>query len=125
MPEMELFPPDRNFAGDMHQLSAAGKAAVIRGVWGRLLAYMIWPDNETARATFISQQHLLIMEALDKHENEPDYTDAHLFAYQQFRALGGARAVLKPFRHSKEQSSPCAPPLRCCILSAGHQAQEA
>jgi len=78
MPEMNLFEPDA--------LSLGG----ISGIWTRLWAYMLWPDNETGRTAYVLSMHADALAAIERRANsDQDYAAAEKIAYANFRKLGG------------------------------------
>jgi len=78
MPEMNLFEPDA--------LSLGG----ISGIWTRLWAYMLWPDNETGRTAYVLSMHADALAAIERRaDSDQDYAAAEKIAYANFRKLGG------------------------------------
>jgi len=87
MPEMNLFEPDA--------LSLGG----ISGIWTRLWAYMLWPDNETGRTAYVLSMHADALAAIERRaDSDQDYAAAEKIAYANFRKLGGWTGLAQRWR---------------------------
>jgi hypothetical protein len=97
MREMELFGPDLHLS-------------LISGIWGRLLSYMLWPDDEQQRQAFSVLPLVQALSSIDeKSASDPDYADAYHIAHDAFRRGHGWRVLNKVgFPSSKG----CGVPLR-------------
>ena len=81
MPVMELFGPDLHLS-------------LISGIWTRLWAYMLWPDDELQRRAHCAKPYVTALSSIDqKTQGDPDYAAAYWIVHDAFRGVGGWSGV--------------------------------
>jgi hypothetical protein len=91
MPEMDLFDPDALYLGR------------ISGIWTRIWAYMLWPNDERRRKAYVLSMHANALAAIERHaETDHDYALAHDIVYGNFRELGGWTALAPRWRSNMD-----------------------
>jgi hypothetical protein len=81
MPVMELWRPDLHLR-------------LISGIWGRLWAYMLWPDDELQRKAHCAKPYVTALSSIDqKSQADPDYAAAYWIVHGAFRVMGGWSGV--------------------------------
>jgi hypothetical protein len=87
VPQMDLFDPDALYLGS------------ISGIWTRIWAYMLWPNDETRREAYVLSMHADALAAIEKHaDTDRDYARAHDIVYGNFCKLGGWTALAPRWR---------------------------
>ena len=87
MPEMDLLDHDALYLGS------------VSGIWARIWAYMLWPDDERRRKAYVLSMHADALAAIERRTNtDHDYAVAHDIVYGNFRELGGWTALAPRWR---------------------------